>query len=34
MPLKNGLECLKEIRNNEKFEEILIAIYSTSGHDI
>jgi DNA-binding response OmpR family regulator len=31
MPLKNGLECLKEIRNNEKFKEILIAIYSTSG---
>jgi hypothetical protein len=22
---------LKEIRNNEKFKEILIAIYSTSG---
>jgi hypothetical protein len=32
--LKNGLECLKEIRNNEKFKEILIAIYSTSGQKI
>jgi hypothetical protein len=28
---KKWLECLKEIRNNEKFKEILIAIYSTSG---
>lgn len=33
MPLKNGLECLKEIRNNDKFKEIMIAIYSTSGAD-
>jgi CheY-like chemotaxis protein len=31
MPRKNGLECLKEIRSNEKFREISIAIYSTSA---
>jgi CheY-like chemotaxis protein len=31
MPRKNGLECLKEIRCNEKFKEIPIAIYSTSS---
>lgn len=30
MPRKNGLECLKEIRSNEKFKKISIAIYSTS----
>ena len=29
MPRKNGLECLKEIRNNEKLKDIYIAIYST-----
>ena len=33
MPRKNGLECLKEIRGNEKFKEILIAIYSTSASE-
>jgi len=31
MPRKNGLECLKEIRSNEKFAAIPIAIYSTSA---
>jgi CheY-like chemotaxis protein len=31
MPRKNGLACLKEIRNNGKFKEISIAIYSTSA---
>lgn len=30
MPRKNGLECLKEIRRNENFKDISIAIYSTS----
>ncbi len=30
MPRKNGLQCLKEIRSNEKLKEIFIAIYSTS----
>jgi len=31
MPRKNGLECLKEIRSNEKLKDLAIAIYSTSG---
>jgi CheY-like chemotaxis protein len=31
MPRKNGLECLKEIRNDKKFNEIMIAVYSTSA---
>lgn len=30
MPQKNGLECLKEIKSNEKLKDISIAIYSTS----
>jgi CheY-like chemotaxis protein len=30
MPNMSGLECLKEIRSNERFRDILIAIYSTS----
>lgn len=36
MPVKNGMECLKEIRANKRFKDIVIAIYSTSGseHDI
>ncbi|TVR77482.1 MAG: response regulator [Chitinophagaceae bacterium] len=33
MPRKNGLECLKEIRNNEKIKDISIAIYSTSSSE-
>lgn len=33
MPRKNGLECLKEIRRNELFKNISIAIYSTSGSE-
>ena len=31
MSRKSGIECLKEIRNNEKLKDILIAIYSTSN---
>ena len=31
LPRKNGLECLIEIRNNEKIKNIPIAIYSTSA---
>jgi CheY-like chemotaxis protein len=31
MPKKNGLECLLEIKKNEKFIDIAIAIYSTSS---
>jgi len=30
MPYKDGLSCLKEIRSNEKFNDITITIYSTS----
>lgn len=30
MPRKNGLECLKEIKGNFKFNDIAIAIFSTS----
>lgn len=33
MPRKNGLECLKEIRRDEKFKDISIAIYSTSDNE-
>jgi CheY-like chemotaxis protein len=32
MPLKNGIECLKEIRSDEKLKNISIAIYSTSDN--
>jgi CheY-like chemotaxis protein len=31
MPRKNGLECLKEIRSDERFKDISIAVYSTSA---
>ncbi|MDZ7719901.1 MAG: response regulator [Balneolaceae bacterium] len=30
MPTMNGLECLKEIRNDDRYSDISIAIYSTS----
>lgn len=33
MPRKKGLECLKEIRSNEKLKNISIAIYSTSENE-
>lgn len=33
MPKKNGLECLKEIKANTKFQSIAIAIYSTSSSE-
>ena len=33
MPLKNGLECLKEIKSNKKLKDISIAIYSTSASE-
>jgi CheY-like chemotaxis protein len=32
MPRKNGLECVKDIRRNNKFKEIQIVIYSTSTY--
>jgi CheY-like chemotaxis protein len=31
MPRKSGLECLKEIKSNQRFKDITIAIYSTSA---
>lgn len=31
MPKKNGLECLAEIKQNPRFADIAIAIYSTSS---
>jgi CheY-like chemotaxis protein len=31
MPRKSGMECLKEIRSNNKLKDLTIAIYSTSG---
>lgn len=33
MPKKNGFECLLEIKQNEKFNDIAIAIYSTSSSE-
>ena len=33
MPRKSGLECLKEIRVNEEFNSIPVAIYSTSASE-
>lgn len=32
MPRKDGMECLKEIKRNEKLKDISIAIYSTSDN--
>jgi CheY-like chemotaxis protein len=32
MPCKNGRECLKEIKKNEKFRHIPVIIYSTSSN--
>ena len=33
MPRKSGKECLNELKNNEKFNNIAIAIYSTSSSE-
>lgn len=33
MPRKGGLQCLKEIRGNDKLKKISIAIYSTSDSE-
>ena len=33
MPKKNGFECLKEIKKNDRFKDIAIAIYSTSSSE-
>lgn len=33
MPRKSGLECLIEIKQNDRFKDLSIAIYSTSSSD-
>ena len=33
MPKKNGIECLHEIKANKRFDDIAIAIYSTSSSE-
>jgi CheY-like chemotaxis protein len=33
MPRKNGLQCLMEIRSNEKLKNVSVAIYSTSNSE-
>jgi CheY-like chemotaxis protein len=33
MPFKGGMECLTEIRRNNRLKDLAIAIYSTSGSD-
>lgn len=33
MPLKSGMECLKEIRRSERLKHISVAIYSTSSSE-
>ncbi|WP_318312616.1 response regulator [Flagellimonas crocea] len=32
MPMMNGFECLSDIRNEDKFKNIPVIIYSTSFH--
>ncbi len=33
MPIKNGMQCLKEIRANPKLIDLSVAIYSTSSSE-
>jgi CheY-like chemotaxis protein len=33
MPCKSGIECLDEIRSDERLKDITVAIYSTSASD-
>lgn len=33
MPRKSGMECLKEIRANDRLKRISVAIYSTSSNE-
>lgn len=33
MPRKTGMECLKEIKNNNRLKDIAVAIYSTSASE-
>ncbi|OBQ55896.1 response regulator [Tamlana sp. s12] len=34
MPIKNGMQCLKEIRNNPVLKDLCVAIYSTSSSEV
>jgi PleD family two-component response regulator len=34
MPVKDGIECLKEIRENEKKKKTRVVMYSTSDNDL
>lgn len=33
MPVKNGMDCLREIRANNRFNGISVAVYSTSSSE-
>ena len=33
MPIKNGMQCLKEIRANNNLKELCVVIYSTSSSE-
>ncbi|UZO81123.1 response regulator [Aquimarina sp. ERC-38] len=33
MPIKNGIQCLEEIRNTPRLKDLSVAIYSTSSSD-
>lgn len=33
MPYKNGLDCLREIRSQNRFKDVSVAIYSTSSSE-
>ncbi len=33
MPVMNGFECLKALRNNSDFKDLVVAIYSTSSSE-
>lgn len=33
MPIKNGMQCLYEIRNHPRLKDLLVAIYSTSSSE-
>lgn len=33
MPMKSGIECLKEIKKDERLKDITVAIYSTSSSE-
>lgn len=34
MPIKCGMQCLREIRSNERLSHLCVAIYSTSSSEI